>query len=138
MWNVLGKSLLVLIAAMLVADPVMACCFPSVQDFESSVSQTDKPPCHGARSSAPSDTPAETAGQSCPGCGDCASLMAATDHANVVAIAASLADNDEIAAGDEVLTASRVIMATVVPRIPSGYLPRSTETPISLKQRLLI
>ena len=135
--NVLGKSILVLIAAMLVADPVMACCFPSVQDLEPSVSQTDKPPCHGAGTSAVSDAPADTAGQSCPGCGDCASSMAATDHANVVAIAAPLAD-DEAAAGDEVLTASRVIMATVVPRIPSGYLPRSTETPISLKQRLLI
>ncbi len=148
MMNRLGNALLILIATMLVADPVMACCMGGPQPVDAGLSQSDTPPCHGTKTAVSSAGSTDTSKmtpdlaafdpQSCPGCGDCASSMAAGDHQPDYFLVTPVQESDELSAPINAASTSPVVRFIIQPLIPSGLPIHSKETPVSLNQTLLI
>ncbi len=141
----LGNTLLILIATMLVADPVMACCLTGSQPADSGATQTETPPCHGKKSltadteqSITSPAVFDLSAQSCPGCGDCATSMAAVDHQSQYFVATTATDSDEPEPQDLTARASSWARHALDPPIPSEPPLRPFDTLQSLNQLLLI
>ena len=133
----IGKLLLALIAATLVADPVMACCFSGPIETSSQTTQADKPPCHGSQAATVSqvDTLSLTVG--CPGCENCSTVMAAADIAERSFWVESESDIEK-AVGQVKDATNLVPVFAAVSIIPSGPLPLKHATPVTLKQKLHI
>lgn len=131
------RLFMILAVAAFVAIPVMACCMAGHAQTGKATIQAEAPPCHGnmeSEAAAPMshDTPAD-----CPGCADCESAMLAAKTADQATMLTSADDllllPVEVTrwAGYET---PRILRTTGPPRAPPG-LPN---TPISLKQRLLV
>jgi len=128
---------MILAVAAFAASPVMACCMTGLAQTGEATIEAKAPSCHGnmeAEAATPMshDTPAD-----CPGCADCESAMLAAKTADQATMLAS-ADDLQLSpveinrwTGYET---PRTLRTTGPPRAPPG-LPN---TPISLKQRLLV
>ncbi|MFK8029620.1 MAG: hypothetical protein AB8G18_05240 [Gammaproteobacteria bacterium] len=142
MSKTLGQTLLVLIATMMVADPLMACCFPVSLDqttvAEVTPPKSEKPPCHGSKIEIASEVP-ERSDSDCPGCGDCTSMMSGTEHVKTWKLFGSTSEVDPESVTVAVLIADSVeYRISPAPNIPSGSSPRVTSTPVTLKLKLHI
>ncbi len=131
------RLFLILVAALVAARPVMACCVtdqaaggPPDQRAELEIA-----PCHGP--------PAATLGQhdsavsdECPDCPDCESAMMQADALAEAASPTGSADDAPAAAPPafDAFEVARTLQKTG----PPSPAPRPRSTPISLKQRLLI
>ncbi len=135
MW---AKCVFVLIAAVLVANPVLACCFASAPSTEPALAQIEKPPCHGAASaeerSESKTTPAELP---CPDCTDCTSVMMAMEITDDMTAVVSIDDELDLEVRLSEPHHTNAIAAEADHK-PVPHLINSAETPVSLKQKLLI
>lgn len=161
MFQRIGHHLLVLIAAMMVADPVMACCFASpleatssaIASTESDSSAPSRLPCHGGPSDSQSATPTaasvegnvpgladtDLADMPCPDCGltNCDSVMS-QEAVKPLALNTAAVDEFEHAASGFAAHQPAILRLADTLCLPQGPPPRTASTPVSLRQRLLI
>ncbi len=135
--NLLTRLFMLLAIAAFAASPVMACCITGHAQASAATIQAEAPPCHGnmeSEAAAPmsQDTPAD-----CPGCGDCEAAMLAAETADQATVLTSTDDLQLLPIEVNRWTGyetPRILRTTGPPRASPG-LP---DTPISLKQRLLV
>ena len=136
MLKTLRNMLMVVVALLMAIQPAVACCFVASADFDQSVTSVEQTPCHGGATAA--KVPVEPSEPPCPECGDCSAVMMASDHANDPAVTISQCEDEEPAPIARDSAANPVPRLTVIPIRPGHSEPRSAQTPISLKQRLLV
>lgn len=135
--NLFTRLLLILAVAAFAASPVMACCMTGHAQAGAEIIQAEAPPCHGnaeAEAAAPMshDTPAD-----CPGCADCETAMLPAKTADQAVILSSVDDLQLLpveVSGWTGYETPRMLRTTGPPPAPPGR----PNTPISLKQRLLV
>ena len=134
--------LFVLIAvASLAVGPVMACCVTGHAETISPAAKVETPPCHGESSSSEHGRmPHEDGSQSpfdCPGCLDCDASVMQAQSVDDAALLSQQPNDIPIA-----VLASRFDgfehRSIVFKTGPPGDPPTTHQTPITLKQRLLI
>lgn len=137
----LTRHLLLIAVALLAARPVMACCVVGHGESYQLVSLSAAPPCHESMSHAASVTGHQDSrnqpSTDCSGCPDCQSVVMAAQSVTNGAVLTGASNDHPLA-----MIASRFVgfefKPTVLTTGPPNYRPPPAQTPIALKQRLLI
>ncbi len=126
------RTPLFLAAALLVAQPAFACCCLDDLAWQSPVSVAADSCCNE-----PADSPERgcTNPSECP---DCADLNPAPTHGSLKAVAANLQFSFKLPMASLDLSSTLVRPQTVRIIGPPPAVPRPAQTPVVLKQRLLI
>lgn len=137
----LTRLFVLIAAAALLAQPVMACCMAGHGDAHALAVSTDASPCHDAREdmdhvSSDASHPMPSS-MDCPGCLNCDSALMQAQSADVAVALASTTIDAPISILETRFDGFQHA-STVLKTGPPGDTPLPLFTPITLKQRLLI
>ena len=124
-----GRTVFVLIAALIAVKPLMACCLDGGLAAASPMTASHAPPCHGEPDGAEQ--------RHCTSCCDCdAALVSSTDR--LAPLVSLVADQFQLIAVDSQIVPPFQQRVLPLKTGPPDAPPRNPSTPAPLKQRLLI